>query len=126
MIDCKLAENYLKEKARMTKDCTIGCNICPLKYTNIKHASINDKDLDCSMIEQKYPQKAIAIVQEWSNTHPKKTYLNDFLEKHPKAILAPNGTPANLCPGMFGYCAIVNCGQYEPNCVACWNRPLEE
>ena len=123
-IDCSITENYLKEKARMTKSvlkgCTITCRECPLSdYNNPEH-------IGCGWFEKRYPKEAISIVQKWSDEHPIKTILDDFLEKYPKANLRPNGASPYLCPYSLGYEEAAYCdGQEFRNCRECWNRPLE-
>lgn len=69
MIDCNITKNYLSEEARMTKSsdvgvCRISCNHCPLSRFN------NGEEMLCTELELKHPEKAIEIVQRWSNTHP--------------------------------------------------------
>ena len=71
MIDCSKTENYFAEKQRMTKMkkrglCEIECSKCPLNRNN------NGKGKDCSALEMLYPKNAIKVIQQWSNTHPKK------------------------------------------------------
>lgn len=74
MIDCSKTENYFAEKRRMTKRaknglCKLGCSNCPLCSIN------NNKGQSCTAFEMLYPEKAIEIVQKWSDEHPQKTYL---------------------------------------------------
>lgn len=80
MIDCSRTENYFAEKQRMTKRtknglCKIKCSNCPLCSDN------NGEGLLCPTFEMYYPEKAIEIVQKWSDEHPPKTYLSEFLKK---------------------------------------------
>lgn len=123
MIDCSRTKNYFVEKKRMTKRnkyvCTIDCADCPLSSSN------NDINISCSSLETDYPDKAIEIVQRWSNEHPQKTYLTDFLDKHPNAPLAKNGYP-NICPHHLGYTKeeYINCR--SSTCQQCWNTTIEE
>ena len=88
------------EKKRMTERkkyvCKIDCGNCPLSSSN------NDINISCTSLETDYPDKAIEIVQRWSDEHPQKTYLTDFLDKHPNAPLT-NGIPSGLCPYYLGY-----------------------
>lgn len=118
MIDCNITENYLREKARMIDGCHIGCGKCPFDPNN------NGTGTHCSLLESVHPKKAIEIVQKWSDEHPKKTFLSDFLEKYPNALMDEDGTPL-MCPFELGYCE-------EPDdcenrtCSACWNQPLEK
>lgn len=68
-------------------------------------------------------ERAIKILQKWSNEHPKKTYVQDFLEKFPDAPRYESVKGGNLqacraaiyggeCPGTA--------------CAGCWNEPMEE
>ena len=75
MIDCAKTENYFAEKQRMTKEhklnhggyaCKLNCADCPLSHLN------NGSTRLCSDFETLYPEKAIAIVQKWSDEHPQK------------------------------------------------------
>ena len=61
---------------------------------------------------------------DWSQEHPRKTMLQDFLEKYPYAKLRNDGTPEGICPDILGY----EDGESwcDRKCVKCWNRPLEE
>lgn len=123
MIDCSKTENYFAEKVRMTKRaenglCKLGCSNCPLCSEN------NNKGLSCTGFEMLYPEKAIEIVQKWSNEHPRKTYLNEFLKNYPNAWLNEKGIPKRMCPSMLGLKDLEDCG--ERNCVECWNQPVKE
>ena len=54
----------------------------------------------------------------------RKTFLQDFMEKYPKAPLLEDGMP-RVCPEVFGYLPegyLEGCGE---DCVDCWNQPLE-
>ena len=77
MIDCSKTENYLNEKARMTKLrklphggylCTLKCCECLL---SCQHNGTSEK-IPCTDFETAYPLQAITIVQKWSNEHPEK------------------------------------------------------
>ena len=122
-MDCSKTENYFKEKARMTKSdrqgfCDITCNCCPLNRTN------NGLSVSCTKLERGYTQKAVEIVQKWSDEHPQKTILQDFLSKYPKAPLSTDGQTPRLCPEQLGYAESREwCGK---SCEKCWNRPIEE
>lgn len=80
---------------------------------------------------RKYPEKAISIVEKWSKEHPRKTILQDFLEKYPKAELRYNKFP-EICPYFLGYaenrqCVLDTEERFcSEECEECWNRPLEE
>lgn len=122
MIDCMKTENYFAEKKRMIKRagigvCRIKCEDCPLGITN------NGMDVLCSELETLYPEKAIEIIQEWSNAHPQRTYLSVFLEHYPNVQLYDTGLPKGVCPYNLGLTDIDDC---DNNCVKCWNQPIED
>lgn len=127
MIDCTKAENYFAEKRRMTKRrkggiCKLDCKKCPLYGTN----NGTSENLSCVSLEMRYPEKAIEIVQKWSNEHPQKTYLSEFLKNYPNAPLYVTGIPKNICPCHLGLMSIDDCRINDGNCIECWNQPIEE
>lgn len=109
MIDCTKTEQYFAEKQRMVKlqtgeVCEISCEECPLSSMN------NGEGIVCSDFETCYPEKAIEIVQRWSNAHPQKTYLTELLDKYPNVLLNDDGTPEGICPHQLGLkSSIVDC-----------------
>lgn len=129
MIDCSKTENYFKEKARMTKviktkngsyTCTIKCAECPL--SDLKNgASANVPCIDFEMV---YPDQAIFAVQAWSNEHPQKTYLTEFLRNYPHATLDRKGVPNLICPRHLGL-KDIECCRKGVKCVECWNQPID-
>jgi hypothetical protein len=123
MIDCSKTANYLSERLRMTKrskgkGCDIKCSECPLSYTNNGASEF----MSCITFEMHYPLQAISIVQRWSNEHPRKTYLSEFLKNYPNAWLNEKGIPKRMCPSMLGLKDLEDCG--KRNCVECWNQPM--
>ena len=69
--------------------------------------------------------KLVDDVEKFSYEHPKKTMLQDFLEKFPYTILDEDNKIPFFCPFHFGYekADSKTCAKYP--CVECWNRPLE-
>mgnify|MGYP007090496769 CR=1 FL=1 len=123
MIDCNITANYFAEKQRMTKReekvlCGFNCMECPLSCVN------NDEGDLCIAFEMCYPEEAISIVQRWSDEHPQKTYLSEFLKNYPNASLEDNGTPT-FCPYRLGLMSIDDCRK-DHNCVKCWNQPIKD
>ena len=122
------AVKYFDEKKRMLdslgrtegKCDGVECSDCPFSHKN------NGMELYCEVLEVLYTERAVEIVEKWSQEHPRKTMLQDFLEKYPKAKLKENGTPYRICPDTLGYCKGIYCEINKLDCVACWNRPLEE
>lgn len=123
MIDCSKTENYFAEKRRMTKRaenglCKLGCSNCPLCSGN------NNKGLSCTGFEMLYPEKAIEIVQKWSDEHPQKTYLTEFLKNYPNALLKDDGTP-EICLSSLGLTNYNGC-RNGITCSECWNQPIQD
>lgn len=115
-MDCKITENYLREKERMCA----STNLC--KKCGLCEKGNENSACPCAHFQKEYPTKAIAIVQAWSDAHPQRTYLSDFLEKHPNAPLSQTGRPG-FCAADLGYrdrkCSGIYCGD-------CWNTPMED
>lgn len=127
MIDCSRTKNYFAEKQRMTKKkelsdvtytCKLDCTKCPLSCSN------NGTGISCTNLEMSYPEKAIAIIQNWSDEHPQKTYLSEFLKNYPNAPLGDGGTPTGICPYELGLMGADDCRK-DGNCVKCWNQREE-
>lgn len=65
----------------------------------------------------KEPEQAVSIVEQWSNEHPVKTCLDDFMEKYPKGVIAEetwcslynqgsvhrDGCRTDFCQDCFGW-----------------------
>ena len=123
MIDCSKTENYLIEKLRMTKRaksgiCKIKCSDCPLCSKKNGIAEY----ISCISFEMYHPEKAIEIVQKWSDEHPRRTYLTEFLEHYPSAQLNDKGLPL-ICPHLLGLMRRDDC---RANCIECWSQPIED
>ena len=60
-----------------------------------------------------------------------RTYLNDFLEKYPNALLDREDLPI-ICPYQLGYYGKPICEEIEERhpdcyiCEKCWNRVIKE
>ena len=120
MIDCSKTINYLLERNRMC-DFHGGCEECPLYNVTDKKNMFDN----CDMIEKKFPDKAITIVQEWSDEHPKKTYLSELLKYFPNIELDKYGAPRWICPHHLGLHDIEGCKK-NCTCIECWNQPIED
>jgi len=130
MIDCLKTENYFAEKVRMTKKHKLngGAYICELNCTECPLSSLNNGTTDnmaCSDFETLYPEKAIAIVQKWSDEHPQKTYLTELLKIFPNTPLNDDGTPKGICLHELGATSLDNC-EVDNACAKCWNQPIED
>lgn len=120
------AVKYFEEKRRMLNSLgRTGGRCYSVRYLDCPLYSRNNGiDAACEELEMLYPERAIEIIEKWSQEHPGKTMLQDFLEKYPKANLNIDGTPKGVCPYSLGY-------EEEQDwcngrCMKCWNRPLEE
>lgn len=127
MIDCNITTNYFNEKLRMTKKtsrerCQIKCSECPLSILN----NGTSERMTCVTFETLYPEKAISAIQRWSDEHPQKTFLTEFLEKYPNAELRIDGIPKGVCPYALGLINRDDCQKKDHNCVECWNQPIED
>lgn len=124
-MDCNKTINFLHELKRLCdsrdecvanaankEDCPMF-GICKLTYSKI-----------CA----KDAEKAIEIVQKWSDEHPKKTYAQDFFEKFPKAPKdksAKSEYPDACRNLIYGG----GCPKIESRidcCYKCWNEPLND
>lgn len=108
MIDCSKTENYFAEKRRMTKRtknglCKTKCSDCPLCSDN----NGTSEDMSCTTFEMYYPEKAVKAVQRWSNEHPQKTFVTEFLKNYPNAEL-DHGVP-KVCLKKLG--AVSGCAK---------------
>lgn len=128
MIDCTKTENYFTEKLRMTKRteyglCGIKCDKCPLS----SEKNNTPKFMSCVCFEMIYPEQAIKIVQEWSNTHQQRTCLTELLQIAPTTPLADDGIPDgnSICPYHLGLMSIDDCRK-DYDCVKCWNHTVED
>lgn len=124
MIDCSKTENYFNEKLKMTKRtknglCEIKCSNCPLCSNK------NGEGLPCPEFEMYYPEKAVKAVQKWSDEHPPKTFLTEFLKNYPNAEL-DHGVPKTCLKklGAVSGCAKTKKGDLYISCYSCWNQPI--
>lgn len=125
MIDCSKTENYFAEKLRMTKrtrrqGCKIKCSECPLSSQN----NGTSDSMSCITFEMYHPEKAIVIVQKWSDEHPQRTYLSEFLKNYPNAPLEDDGAP-EICLSSLGLTNYNGC-RNGITCLECWNQPIED
>ena len=110
------ALKFIKEFYRMCDYYSGGfCKGCPRK---------EEPGCDSSTMSDEELAKLISDVEKWSKEHPKRTRLQDFLEKYPSAPTETDGTPAICCIDL-GYRKEV-CDPIKESCVDCWNMPVEE
>lgn len=113
-IDCSNIVNFFKERDRLTKNCKIRCEECPLSRVNNK----SKDQYGCYDFINKHAEKAVEIIQKWSDENPVKTRLDDFTEKHPNHTTCGKGCPTSCCL-YLGYTKDCNnC------CEECWDMPV--
>lgn len=119
MIDCSIPENYNAEKDRMC-DYYLYCSYgCPLSVWR-KSKGYSDCCFD------KPHKEAVAIVQEWSDAHPRQTMKEKLFEMFPDAR---TDFTSNILPVWFGWCdtkACSDCKFHEKETEVCWNQPYIE
>ena len=120
-MDCNKTINFLHELKRLcdTRDeCVANAankEDCPMfGICKLTHSKICAKDAE----------KAIEIVQKWSDEH-QTTYAQDFFEKFPKAQSQSDGTPYVCRKTTYGgECPGIECDSRK-ECDECWNEPME-
>lgn len=115
------AVKMLKEVGRMSQNCTIDCNECPIGIYN------NKISVNCGVLRTQHPDKYVEIVEQWSAEHPPKTQADLFFERYPNAIKNGNGLPG-ACPKEIGLVTATMC-TLEKSCIGCrkkyWSAPVE-
>lgn len=74
------AVRFIEERNRMCKSFCSGCKECPA-------FNACEDDLCCAVGQESTldAKEQIAIVEEWSAAHPRKTRQSVFLEQYPNA-----------------------------------------
>lgn len=123
-MDCSKTINFLSELKRLcdTRDeCVANAankEDCPMfGICKLTHSKICAKDAE----------KAIEIVQKWSDEH-QKTYAQDFFEKFPKAQRNWDGVPFVCRKRIYGgiHSATSEGCDDTKACYRCWNEPMED
>lgn len=118
------AVKFFSEYNRMCKTCVVH---------NCKGCYLDRENMDCSiaLICDTVPErvsKFVALVEQWSKDNPKKTILDDLLEKYPNVCLY-NGFP-QFCPSLLGYKNSFHKNDINnlcdgSDCKKCWCAELE-
>ena len=110
----------ITDYARMCKTCD-DCIDCPL-YTVSEENEYGGRN--CNDFVVLHPAEASDIIDKWCAEHPRKTYLQDFLEKFPKAKMSRDGTPRVCRTYVYGGdCPFDNDNFF---CIYCWNEVMPE
>ena len=80
----------------------------------------------CEEYVRRNADKAIEIVQEWSDAHQPKTRLSVLKEQYPRYEYRNTDGLPTICAGvLYGF----SCGCTATNvhdCERCWNTPVEQ
>ena len=103
------------------------CEECPFYQERRKAVGY---DGGCNTLVWYHPELAVKLMDEWQaeKNKPKgKTYLQDFMEKHPNAYIDPNfGTPAACRKRMYYHeTDDLKCKRGD-KCSKCWNEEMTE
>jgi hypothetical protein len=115
------AKKFLEEARRLCK-AQHDCKDCPAYDGGICHLCYVPTGAN-NLVQM------IETVKKWSEEHPKKTRLMDFLEKHPNAPMDEYGLPL-LTPRRVGYCGDAHCLDCEKAkgkpWAWCWEQEVED
>ena len=122
-MDCSKTINFFSELRRLCDsrtECTADAankEQCPLHGFCGQSLTIRAEEIIT----------AVENLQKWSDEHPKKTYIQDFLEKFPKAQIDSDGSPFACRKKLYGGVRPNDkrCDRRE-TCKNCWNEPMEE
>lgn len=121
MIDCSTTNSYIHERKRMC------CKFW--KKKECYRCSFYNRISGCmaKSIEEADAERAIRIVQDWSDRNPPNTILDNFNKLYPDAVKAKNGIP-HICCAKLGL--VECCGELFSmdceRCKSCWNTPAKE
>ena len=116
----------IKDYARMCKiKIGIDCDECELNK--------NKKYSSCELFMMKEPEKAVEIIEKWSDEHPTKTRQSVFLERYPDTAKDENEVidiaPCVIEKSRFGKNSERICNTPKKLCGQCrheyWNEEVE-
>lgn len=118
-IDCNITQNFMREFARMCKYMP-NCRRCDMNLAG-EYGSVCYEDCMSTLQCERYMPDIQEIVQNWSDNHHQKTYLEDFKEKYPNAPISPGTMP---CPSNFGWINMCDIN-IKTDCEDCWNQTIQ-
>ena len=123
-MDCSKTINFLHELQRLC-DSRDVCEADAANKEGCPMLGLCDCSITTTCAEDAI--KAVENLQKWSDEHSQKTYIQDFLEKFPKAEIDSDGSPFACRKEIYGRVCpkIEDCG-YTGTCKNCWNEPMEE
>ena len=121
------AVKFIEERNRMCKSFCDGCKGCPA-------FNACEDDLCCAVGQESTLDATdqIAIVEEWSAAHPRKTRQSVFLEQYPEACALDEYGVLRICPMGISAAHRDNdgsCKTPEKMCIDCrlefWMQEVE-
>lgn len=118
------AVKFLQERARMCNSFSPDCEGCRVDEEKPVMS-------ECCLWMFENPERAVKVVEEWSDAHPRKTRQSVFLEQYPEARIGDDGVLL-VCPypisashrNAHGGCAIIG-----RRCADCrkefWGQEVE-
>lgn len=121
------AVEFFKAKDRMCKMYWGNCKICDLSSDN------NAMNMGCSSFVERYPEKAVVIVEKWAKDHPAKTRQSEFLKLFPEAPIFEGILEIKPCKLVGSKLNTEECHSYDEfglsGCYECrkkyWNEEVE-
>lgn len=117
------AVKFIEERNRMCKSFGDGCKECPA-------FNVCEDDLCCAVGQESTLDATaqIAIVEEWSAAHPRKTRQSVFLEQWPNAKVFVDGV-LDFCPQELDSRYPCQSTDVEMRCQSCrrefWTQEVE-
>ena len=117
-MDCSNFKNFAVERERMCLAMTNGTKKCNKgnAYGGIKCPLFSIAENRCFS----EPEKAICIVQEWSDKNPIETRMRKALELLPNLRIGDNGIPLACAGDIFGFSCYTKSAE---KCAKCWATP---
>ena len=125
-MDCSIMNNFVIQRKRMCAKHTYPsgkqeCKNCPLGKLHGRNCSTRE----CAFAHIEQYEKALAIVQKWSDNNPVETRKSKFLKLCPNAALDDSGIPIVCAGAVFGfYCESKS--EQAVDCKSCWSQEYVE
>ena len=116
------ALEFLKERKRMCRSFGGSCTGCPCeKVRCVINAYVSDDDY----------KRIVAMVEEWSAAHPRKTRQSVFLKQYPETQIDDTGV-LGVCPAIISSAHRIDgggCTHNRKKCSECrrefWMQEVE-
>lgn len=96
-------------------------------FKNCSDCSLLTEDCD-NFKNPEFVEKAVPVVEEWSDSHPRKTRQSVFLAQWPNAKVFVDGV-LDFCPQELDQCYPCRSTDVEMHCQSCrrefWSQEVE-